>query len=89
MYIQVSLKVHWHEMALVNDFKSFALGRLVLFKNGARVKKFINSAIIVEDRNLERILSIHMMASCVYLVYYTEEAIMHILSKRFRNLGVL
>ena len=54
---------------MVNDFKSFALGRLVLFKNGAWARKFINFAIRVEDRILERILSIRMMVSCVYLVY--------------------
>jgi len=56
-------------MVIVNDFRSFALGRLVLFKNGAWARIFINFAIRMEDRILERILSICMMVSCVNLVY--------------------
>ena len=56
-------------MVMVIDFKFFALGRLVLIKNGAWARKFINFAIRVEDRILERILSIRIMVSSVYLEY--------------------
>jgi len=54
---------------MVYDFTFFDLGRLVLFKNGASAKKFINFAIRLQARILERILSMRMTASCVYLVY--------------------
>ena len=56
-------------MVMVYDFKLFALGRLVLIKNGAWARKLINFALRVEVRILERILSIRMMVSCVYLAY--------------------
>jgi hypothetical protein len=54
---------------MVHDFKFFVLGRLVLFKNGASSRKFINFAIRVQGKILERILSIRRRPSCVYLVY--------------------
>ena len=56
-------------MVMVYDFKFFVLGHLVLSKNGASARKFISFAIRVQDKILERILSMRMMASCVYLVY--------------------
>ena len=54
---------------MVYDFNLFALGRLVLIKNGAWARKLINFAIRVEDRILERILSIRRRPSGVYLAY--------------------
>jgi len=54
---------------MVYDFKFFVLGRLVLFKNGASARKFINFAIRMKSKILERILSMRMTASCIYLVY--------------------
>ena len=53
---------------MVYNFKFFVLGHLVLLKNGASARKFINFAIRVRGKILERILSIRMTASCVYLV---------------------
>ena len=65
----IVLKVHWHEMVIVINYNFFAPGHLVLAKNGAWPQKFINCAIRVEDRILERILSIRMRPSGVYLAY--------------------
>jgi len=56
-------------MVMVYDFKFFVLSRLVLSKNGALARKFINFVIRLQGRILERILSMRMTASCVYLVY--------------------
>jgi len=36
------LKVHWHEMVIVFEFKIFTLNPLVLIKNGFWVKYFFN-----------------------------------------------
>jgi len=56
-------------MVMVYDFNFFVLGRLVLSKNGGSARKFISLAIRVQGKILERILSMRMMASCVYSVY--------------------
>jgi len=55
-------------MVMVYDFNFFVLGHLVILKNGAPARKFINFAIRLQDRILERILSMCMTAFCVYLV---------------------
>jgi len=54
---------------MVSNLNFFVLGRLVLFKNKASERKFLNFAIRVQGRILECILSMHMTASCVYLAY--------------------
>jgi len=56
-------------MVIVYNFKFFVIGRLVLVKNGASARKFINFAICVLGKILECILSMRMTASCVYIVY--------------------
>ena len=61
-----TLKVHWHEMVIVFEFKFFTLNHLVLFKNRFWAKKNFIFIFLLEVRIIQHIISIRMVHKFIH-----------------------